>query len=571
MFKIFISILLLIGFGSPWQARAAKVTLLAADPTWLGLIQVYGGVKTGGPHFYWAPQAATAEQELRASISAVQNPDLRPVFACRFPARFYFLSHRLGLADAKEQLDACDRLKASIEMDRINGISLILVGSYLSNPASSFGHTLLRLHQRSAGGVDKDLSFNYGAFIPPNEHVAAYIAKGVFGHYSATYSDQEPFVHDITYNHLENRDSWSYTLRHTPEDRLLIALHLWEMTGQKFQYFFFSRNCAWQMANTLQLTLAVRHQPPVAIPYWTLPVDVVHGLKDQGLVEQVTHVPSHQRRMNLALNRLSEPDARRFLRIIHEGVALDPKHDGADLMNAVIDYHTWRNASNVAHSEQDRRHIALREQAVHARLQLPPDTGDEDVNPEPSFADGNKPIKFAVGYQGGPDLSWAVYSQGPLDPHALGVGHIRAIVVEAARTSDQWQIKNFTFLDIERIQAKDPFGLSRFSHSWRIKFDWDRGDGLQPRAKGGLGLSHVAKDWSATLYGDLTLTPHGLRADPALSLVHRGDQTQSLVEISGNGQHSAALQHQINKTYFVGVRYDKRKSDSLGLSFGRYW
>lgn len=567
----FFFLLFCLGLCFSQQANGSDWAEVAKDPTWLGLLQMHDGVKTGAPDFYWSPDASTAEQELAASLSAVRNPETRPSFACRFPARFYFLGHRFKLANVKEQLERCDRLAASIELNRIEGISLVLVGSYLSNPASSFGHTLLRLRQRSKNGVEKDLSFNYGALIPPKENVAAYITKGVFGQYKAAYSDQEPFVHDVTYNHLENRDRWSYAVKHSDEDKLLIALHLWEMAGAKFQYFFFSRNCAWQMANSLRLTLKVRKARQVEIPYWTLPVDVVHALQDQGLVEHVVYIPSQQRRLQNALAQLGTSDAERFFQIIHEGVHVNAERDSPALINAVIDYYTWRNAGNAIGSDQERRYVEMREQAVHARLQLPPETGTDVLEPVPSSADGNKPMRFAAGYHGQPELTWAVYSQGPLDPHALEVGHIRAIVFDAAMPADRWQIDSFTFLDIERIQSKDPFGLNGFSPSWRVKLDLYRKDGLEPRLKGGVGWSHVTEEWSATLYGDLTLTTKGLRADPALSVVHRGAQTQSLIEISGNGQHAAELQYQIDKSVFVGMRYDRRKSDSIGLSIGRYW
>ena len=568
----FCCFLLLMCCLIPAKAHEADQLRVAKDPTWLNLLQIHDGIKTGAADFYWSSQAATAEDELKSSLGAVLDPVQRSAFACRFPARFYFLSHRFALTGAMEQLRQCDRLSASIELDRIERISLILVGSYLSNPASSFGHTLVRLHQRSGQGVAKDLSFNYGALIPPKEHVAAYVSKGIFGWYRAAYSDQEPFVHDITYNHLENRDSWVYGLKQSDEDRLLVALHLWEMAGAKFQYFFFSRNCAWQMANSLQLSLQDRSGQRTSIPVWTLPVDVVHELQDKGVIDQVTHVPSHQKRLKRALARLSDEDGKRFLHLVKSGADVDAREDSVDLIDAILDYYTWKNASNSQELDQERRYAALREQAVSERLLLPPVNHSEPVVQEPSPVEGNKPIRFSLGYQDGPALSWSVYSQGPMDPHTLGVGHIRALVLDVARVSDQWQIDAFTLLDIERIQTKDPFGLNGFSPSWRMRLDMFRdADGLQPRAKVGLGWSHKQERWTLSTYADLVWQPGGLYADPALSLQHRGDQTQLQMEVTGRGQRAAAIQYQLSRSQFVTLNYHKHKKAALGLSVGAYW
>ena len=373
MSKILITICCCFCLGAWAQGIDARVHAVASDPTWLGLLQVHDGVRTGAADFYVSPKGQTPAQELAQTLAAVQDPAQSAAFACRFPARYWFITHRFGLPGGKEQLRRCERLTTAIEIDRIEGLSLVLVGSYLSNPASSFGHTLLRLHQTSAQGIERDLSFNYGAVIPQNENVVAYIAKGVFGWYAAAFSDQEPFVHDITYNHLENRDSWSYAIEHGEDDRLLIALHLWEMAGAKFTYYFFSRNCAWEMANALRLTLAEPSGPAPSVPWWTLPVDVVHGLQDQAKVRAVSHTASHQRQLNAALERLNPIDAVRFMELIQSGAAVDAQRDSTALINAVVDYYTWRNASNALEADEERRLAGLREQAVLARLQLPPE------------------------------------------------------------------------------------------------------------------------------------------------------------------------------------------------------
>lgn len=559
--------------GAWAQTNPPTLDRLAQDPTWLGLLQIHGGEKSGDPSFYWGEPSDSPIKELTSSIEAAHNPETRMAFACRFPARFFYLSHHLGWHEAKSTLKACPKLQTSINMDGLDGISLILVGSYLSNPASSFGHTLLRLDQRSVEGEDRSLSFNYGALIPPRENVAKYIAKGIFGGYTAAYSDQDPLVHDVTYNHLENRDSWVYELKHTEDDRLLIALHLWEMAGAKFQYFFFSRNCAWQMANSLRLSLQPQADRGVSDALWILPVDAVHELQSKGQIKKVTHLPSHQRQLSQALQMLQPGEVIRFKTLIDSDQAPDPAMDSPAVVNALIDYYTWRNASNSIEAAEGRHWIEMREAAVLARLQQPPDQNRLQVPPQASPAEGNKPIKLDLGYVDRPVLSWSVYAQGPLDPHTLGVGHIRALVWDWSIEADQLKLDAFTFLDIQRLNAQDTWGLIGVTPSWRVLMDAkrDEHDHLQARGRGSLGWSFQQGPITTSLFADLHWQPGGARVEPSLNVMYRRGRLQSNIEAEGSGHRSMAVQYQWSDPYFLGFEYDKQATERAGFRIGRYW
>jgi hypothetical protein len=555
---------------------------VAADPTWLGLLQVQQGRKTGVVSFYWSDSTqSTAYEELLASWAAMQDPVQRRTLACRFPARFYFISQRLERVDAKAELLACERLVASIQLDRLEGLSLVLVGSYFSNPASTFGHTLLRIHQRSAQGVEKDLSFNYGALIPPNEHVLSYISKGIFGFYAAAYSDQDPFLHDIAYNHLENRDSWSYAIAHTPEDRLLIVLHLWEMAGAKFQYFFFSRNCAWQMQNSLMLTLRDRSGEVFPVKHWTLPVDVAHDLQDAGMVERVLYIPSHQRRLHEAIKRLAPAervffyqkvaqDEQVHLQSVDSQLANPPEHS-PELINALIDYYTWRNASNALDAEEQRHWVRLRERAVLARLALPPDTAPAPIAPLASPAEGNKPIKWAAGVARSPWVSATVFAQGPLDPHALDIGHMEALTLKASTERGRLVLTALTLLDIQRVKPLNEASLDGLATSWRIKLGAQRHGHLKPEGVAGLGLAYRFNRWTATAYADVVAGDTGLTLHPSLDWVHRSSRTQTHIALSGQGHRQVDWQYQWSKTYFGALHYQEKPKPMWGVSVGRYW
>lgn len=71
----------------------------------------------------------------------------------------------------------------------------MFASGYLGNPASFFGHLMLHL-ERPAQGQGQgetlsrllDTSLNFGADVPSDEGLVAYMAKGLVGGYEAQYS-----------------------------------------------------------------------------------------------------------------------------------------------------------------------------------------------------------------------------------------------------------------------------------------------------------------------------------------------------------------------------------------------
>ena len=171
---------------------------LASDPTWFKLIHYNPDIKESvvlTDSFFLSPEGRTCpSKELTATINAyfaVKSGDHQKDAQCRFPARYYWLSHKLSSFDYNVRETTCQRLKNWNLFDSVDSVSLLLVSGYFGNPASTFGHALLKLNTASDNETDLfDSTLNYGAMIPDNENTLRYIIRGLSGGYKAGFSDK---------------------------------------------------------------------------------------------------------------------------------------------------------------------------------------------------------------------------------------------------------------------------------------------------------------------------------------------------------------------------------------------
>ena len=148
--------------------------------------------------------------ELLATINAYKEDSGNNDPVCLFPARYYFLSKYISFPKYKKINDGCTDLKKWQPIKNTDSISLVLVSGYISNPASTFGHSLIKLNNKESGLFDT--SINYGALVPDNENTIKYIYKGLTGGYEAGFSDKYFYEQDLMYSNKEYRDMWEYKI-----------------------------------------------------------------------------------------------------------------------------------------------------------------------------------------------------------------------------------------------------------------------------------------------------------------------------------------------------------------------
>ncbi|MFH1318958.1 MAG: DUF4105 domain-containing protein, partial [Candidatus Omnitrophota bacterium] len=255
---IFLCVIFLL-VNTPAQASSLEEVLdiaerygLANHPTWLKLLHYERGSKQSvvlTESFFLSPNGRSdPKAELIAIINAYFTPwgDNSDEHArCRFPARYYWLSQQLPLPNYNLREANCRSLEKWALLDSVKSVSMLLVSGYLGNPASTFGHGFLKLNTDS---IDDqvglfDLTLNYGALVPENENTLFYIIRGLSGGYEAGFSDKYFYTQDLVYSHTEFRDIWDYKLELTDYERTLLILHIWEIVGSKFTYYFLDKNC----------------------------------------------------------------------------------------------------------------------------------------------------------------------------------------------------------------------------------------------------------------------------------------------------------------------------------------
>lgn len=194
-----------------------------------------------GMEFFNSPQGKTdAEAELLATLasffvplSAVEIGKEHP--QCNFPARFKWLNQQLGFDRTQLEIQKCDRLDRWLTTLDPVGVTLVFASYFMNNPASMFGHTLIRLDSRRAG-KDGNL-LNYGANYaanPDTENSFMYALKGLTGAFEGRFAIFPYYTKVQEYNNWESRDLWEYELRFTPDQLNMLVLHLWELGGTHF-------------------------------------------------------------------------------------------------------------------------------------------------------------------------------------------------------------------------------------------------------------------------------------------------------------------------------------------------
>jgi len=182
-------------------------------------------------------------RELLATIEALSSPfsgEIDQAPYCRFPARLLWLRKKLGNDFAQQQdLNNCPKFSQWSYQDSVESISIIFASGYLGNPASFYGHTLLKFNssKKLKRTSLQDASLNYGAIETKNDGAISYILKGLFGGYEASFSHIQYYFHDHNYGEAELRDMWEYELNLKPSDVKFLVAHSWEVLGQKYTYY----------------------------------------------------------------------------------------------------------------------------------------------------------------------------------------------------------------------------------------------------------------------------------------------------------------------------------------------
>ena len=391
--------------------------------------------------FFLSPHGATDPLlELIATLEALgrpwdEDPNQHP--RCRFPARYQWLSQHLQLPGYSSRDARCDRLEKWARFDELDSVSLYLVSGYFGNPASTFGHALMKFNTigPTGGNALMDISVNFGAAVPDGESTLRYIVKGIFGGYKAGFSDKFHFTNDTVYGHNEFRDMWDYRLNLTSDQRDFLVKHVAEVAGHQFDYYFFTENCGLRLKQLLEVALdETLGSEPVG---WYAPVELFHALEryrhssGQALVDSPRFVPSAERLLLHELSLLSASEVAVARRLVDNNFADLERQlttlstaSRIKLLDTLLAYQAYRVTAAGEDAPIELRR--LKDRLLLARLALPPQRAvtKSGVPEMASPAAGHSPMLTEAGLvNAGQDLAvllrWAPYVNELNGFHAL--------------------------------------------------------------------------------------------------------------------------------------------------------
>lgn len=508
----------------------------ASQPSWLRLVHYESDSSspTGwrsaiySDTFFLSSEGETdPTAELISTVAAMNQPPVPGATdqhaQCRFPARYLWLQQNLASSLTHEKV-VCPLFSEWTRGNSVESVSVIFATGYLGNPASYYGHTLLKFnfHKRVKQSSLQDLSINYGAIDTLNDDPISYILKGVFGGYEGGFSDTQYYYHNHNYGENELRDLWEYRLNLSEDAVALIVAHAWEVLGKRYNYYFFRQNCAYRMAEIVQVVEGINFIPK--IPMWTIPQSLMQGLADESsmddpLVEEITYHPSRQSRFYDKYQLLDETE----LALLYEQVESENAINGQRfdalpverqhlLLDVLMDYYQFIGASGDDNGGTNPAYTKI----LVKRYQLPPGEVSDAPHDKSPPHQGRAPSWLQIGWLQGDRLANQPYLRvrpayyDALDADAGHVANAGLAMGEIQIRIDEQKVKLHR-LDLVAIESVN----SAFSglpgdrgQAWRLRFGAEPAspgcdDCLLARLQGdmGIGRSLTKKFFAATYLG----------------------------------------------------------------------
>ena len=368
------------------RARERK---LAEDVGWLRLghwrARPLGGFKSeiDGSEFFLARDGKTdPAAELEATLAGLLEgqPGLDELSnaRCRFPGREQFLAARLGLDPARLPERPCPKRDEFLGRVAPRAVTYVFSSYYLNNPASAFGHTLLRLDRtgtlrQGKDGELLDYGVDFSASVDTSNAIL-YAAKGLLGLFRGEFKAYAYYYKVRQYGDYESRDLYEYELALEPAEVDLLAKHIWELGGTWIRYWYLDENCSYHILGALEAAAPrlelLKHLGSAVV----LPSDTVQALfYNPGLVRRVHHRPSVRTQFRARVAGLSGDEP--ALVEVLAGDAAAPIPDAlppdrrAAVLDAAADLLDLRNARAVL-AGTDRKVLDARQLLLTRRAEV---------------------------------------------------------------------------------------------------------------------------------------------------------------------------------------------------------
>ncbi|HSS40588.1 MAG TPA: DUF4105 domain-containing protein, partial [Polyangia bacterium] len=400
---------------------------------------------------------------------------------CRFPARWDWLRRALGIDAARAPHPTCRDFDFWRTGMSAQAATLVYATAYINSPASMYGHTFLRL-SRSTGEGNPLLDYivNFAADVDTDNGVL-YAVKGLTGLFPGRFYVMPYYVKVQEYSNIESRDLWEYELSLSAEQIRRLVMHAWETRTTQFDYFFFTRNCSYQLLTLLEVADPSLHLTD-QFHGFVIPADTVRAvLARPGLVRHISGRPSLMTIMKRHKSRLTRAEAATAAAwaTAIPGAPPPPLPAGApperqaQILDAAADYLRYREHGAAEPGELDK----LRERRLllaRGRLGVPPQetiTRPAVAAPETGHATMRVTAGGGAADQGGPfqTLSLRLAIQDDLDPPRAYPPGARLVMGDfRLRFEDRPRRIGLDRADLIDIVSAGPFDAWVKSASWKV-------------------------------------------------------------------------------------------------------
>ena len=480
-----------------------RADALSDTAEWRALIHyrpaLFGGVKStiDSPNFFLAPEGKTdPEAELQATIELFESG--KAEIQCFFPARYTFLKEHGRIS---KPFPSCEEYESFQHDLKPQGVTLLYTDAYMNNPASLFGHTLMRIDVPEAQTQLVAHGVNYGANVPEETNGILFAVLGLTGGYWGSFT-VKPYYNVINmYNNLENRDIWEFHLNLTKAEIDKFVAHLWEIGQTQTRYFFFSENCSYLLMEVLD---AVRPELKLAddFPAHAIPLDTLKAvMKRDGLVDGIHYRPSRQKRIQTAYQALNDEQQEALLDFWETEEALPDTLSAAEqagVLEAAYEYAQYQwEAQNISLKEYRRKSYRLLKERTALNMTQPERVIE---SPSPLTAHDSMRLMLGQGWERGQSFQEVAYRPAYHSlsdrPDGLRLGSEINFLSGVLRYYDKRHKLVLKRLDFVDIYSVSPWNALFHPISYQIDFDvqrkWNpktRKEGYIADLSGGSGMS----------------------------------------------------------------------------------
>ncbi len=329
---------------------------------------------------------------------------------CDFPARFLY-AVKMGVKGLpkKSQLNQCAQYFKFKEKLRPKAITLEFSSYFVQNPASAFGHTLMRFSKRSLNPGNRkfellDYGLNYSATVTTQSPLL-YGVYGILGGFEGSFLSLPYFYKVREYSDSESRDLWIYELNMTKEQIDFLVAHTWEMSKAGFTYYYFSENCSYHLLGLLN-AVNPKWNLIEKTPTFVIPVDTIKILtRTPDLVKKVHYRPSNFAQFKAFKNNINSKNEDLVKEIIANDFTLNPlnqksEKDKAEILDTLIAFVDFKYAEDVLREED--KISKLKRKLLIARAQTGVKSDSPKVSPDfdqaPHLSHDSKRLKLSYSY-----------------------------------------------------------------------------------------------------------------------------------------------------------------------------